>query len=843
MKPKSLFIISTLASLTVTSTPLWAHSVYKHTNDGITEQHATGDTPHLRKEVVNAGVFRLENTDVRNYLSRANYKQQGYASQAPRNIVNDHPLPVILPLPADTTAKLVVYITKTQDDYTTAYEQPIDSGANSSIIFNLEPSCTYYYKICADYKPIQYGTFNTTGLVRMIKTENGSNIRDIGGRITTDGHRVRYGRLFRGSELRNGKVTNVTDTDIRTLQTLGIKAELDLRSSSDIDGLLPDSSCLGGEYTFVNLRSHSTDICSQPSNQAKIKQAFSFMAQCMNNGKPVYMHCTWGADRTGIMAFFVECALGFTLDDLYKDYELTSLSKAGYRAANSPTAWSLEDKIGYIQSHFNGRSIQEKTVNFLREACGVTDEELSTIRNFMLEEDNEALHKRYEEQKAYYDQIIALADTTWHPTTADETTNLDSLQTAFDRVMNALTYEVDLTPLLQNPTFDSNPALNGWIRQGTGIQYDYSANSASLVESNSLIRQSISDLPRGQYILKIQGWQTQKDCTTDSAYSDCYIALNNTPTTIHPVTEDAQNNILYNAASETHIPNGLYIPNNAMASQAYYKQGLYWNVATCSQKQNGLVEIRIIDNDSTPGHKVFFDNVRLFYRGQNYQPQTLIIDNVASLQLPESDSYMAIRTSRTLQPECWNSLCLPFDMSGQDMKQAHITQARQFRNLTLTNDSVLLALESVNQLHAGIPYLVQVDQPWTIESDSVLVRAKQPISLCSSDAEFTVSMTGTYTSSYQPNVFLLQNDAFVYHADYTNTEPLSAYICADNISENIRENGFPIEPNKGNATRISQPNVKQIQQPRTQSYDLGGYRLYQPLPHHIYIRDGKKILK
>ena len=40
---------------------------------------------------------------------------------------------------------------------------------------------------------------------------------------------------------------------------------------------------------------------------------------------PVYLHCTHGMDRTGIVCFILEAILGISEEDLVRDYQLSAL--------------------------------------------------------------------------------------------------------------------------------------------------------------------------------------------------------------------------------------------------------------------------------------------------------------------------------------------------------------------------------------------------------------------------------------------------------------------------------------------------------------------------------------
>ena len=86
-----------------------------------------------------------------------------------------------------------------------------------------------------------------------------------------------------------------------------------------------------------------------------VKDCFVFIAECLRNNKPVFIHCSAGRDRTGTIALLTLGLLGVSEGDLGKDYELTYFS---------PEEWSMEyDSDG--KAFYN----HTRNVNSFRGAC------------------------------------------------------------------------------------------------------------------------------------------------------------------------------------------------------------------------------------------------------------------------------------------------------------------------------------------------------------------------------------------------------------------------------------------------------------------------------------------
>lgn len=199
---------------------------------------------------------------------------------------------------------------------------------------------TTYYNLLPDQKyhlvEISNGQskpviVNTVGQLRMIRAEGIDNVRDLGGWPTYDGRRVRYNRLFRGTEMNTRLSYNtstmrsphaVSENDIRLLRgELNIDAELDLRNEAEIPYV--GASPLGQDIAYANYSINYTDI-NNASNRKLLVKCLRFINENLSRGKAVYIHCIWGADRTGALCMLLEGLLGMNQSDIDKEYELTS---------------------------------------------------------------------------------------------------------------------------------------------------------------------------------------------------------------------------------------------------------------------------------------------------------------------------------------------------------------------------------------------------------------------------------------------------------------------------------------------------------------------------------------
>jgi protein tyrosine/serine phosphatase len=221
------------------------------------------------------------------------------------------------------------------------------------------------------------GDFVTKESPRMMKIDGAVNVRDIGGWTTVDGRVIKQGLLYRGSEIDGAVepkycITEKGKNDM--LSVLKIRSEVDLRSKE----LTPDGKDALGEnveHTYYGISMYS-DVLNDSANDEKIRSIFSYLADVYHY--PVYMHCTYGRDRTGTVCYLLEALLGLSDSNLEKEYELTAFYD-GYTNVKDFTKF-----VGEIED-IEGDSTKEKVENYLL-SIGVTAEEIESIRNIFLED-------------------------------------------------------------------------------------------------------------------------------------------------------------------------------------------------------------------------------------------------------------------------------------------------------------------------------------------------------------------------------------------------------------------------------------------------------------------------
>ena len=259
-----------------------------------------------------------------------------------------------------------------------AKEYPLDKANTSVSIDNLLTGTTYYYQVevaGAEYS----GSFRTAQSNRFISLPGVENLRDIGGYQTLDGKTVKQGLLIRGCELDGIKNAEylLPDEDIDHVKnTFGFVYDLDLRSPEITEGEYV--SRLGAD---VPHRFYDAPTYAQIFREEYLESMRQIFADLADPEKyPMYLHCTWGRDRTGTVVLLLQGLLNVSKEDLLHEYRLT-----GFVTSSVATNTKMDALFLGLDS-YEGSTLQEKIISYLTTTVGVTPEEIQSIQTIFLGE-------------------------------------------------------------------------------------------------------------------------------------------------------------------------------------------------------------------------------------------------------------------------------------------------------------------------------------------------------------------------------------------------------------------------------------------------------------------------
>lgn len=193
----------------------------------------------------------------------------------------------------------------------------------------------------------------------------GYNVRDLGG-WPCDGGTIKYGMLVRGGD------TNPADKHLM-VDEIGIRTEVRLfeKSAHGLDHSVWDIDMIANP---------TNSVIASSMDKAMWKPLLNGIFDSVSHNRPVYFHCGQGADRTGAMAVMLEAILGVSENDISKDYELTSFSRA-LRQRNSSEFKGVINRIKGV-SLLGGLAdtFRNHAISFAL-SCGISIDNINAFRS------------------------------------------------------------------------------------------------------------------------------------------------------------------------------------------------------------------------------------------------------------------------------------------------------------------------------------------------------------------------------------------------------------------------------------------------------------------------------
>jgi hypothetical protein len=256
-----------------------------------------------------------------------------------------------------------------------------EDGVYYVCVDNLLSDTTYYWKVDDMSGNCEIRSFTTLpDETRTICAEGSANIRDIGGRRTKDGRKIRQGLLYRGGQLSNFCIFQyeLTENGRKVLcKDLGIRTEIELRQEIADCGVTESS--LGEDVRYYCLPIWGyTALLRENFNDTLIK-IFTVIAD--ESAYPMYIHCTAGADRTGSIAMFLQGILNVPEEDIRLDYDFTALSVLDLRSWG---AYGIQEFLSTLDQLYPGHTFGEQMVLHLKK-IGISEETMEKIRSIFLQ--------------------------------------------------------------------------------------------------------------------------------------------------------------------------------------------------------------------------------------------------------------------------------------------------------------------------------------------------------------------------------------------------------------------------------------------------------------------------
>ena len=282
------------------------------------------------------------------------------------------------------------------DDADTYYIE-ISKNANfegSKIVTSTEKSYAYksaeigtyyYYRAATSTEDLASAPTKTkaSALIAPRNIEVGGvvNFRDIGGWKTSlvENGYIKQGLYYRCGEFNKtsaANAKNITAEGKELIKELGIKVDIDMRDSGTVDRLNGKSPASSDDWELEVVKGSipSGTESTRFSGFADVyKGIFEKIAEA--DTKPIALHCANGADRTGIVCFFLLALLGASEEDCGRDYSFTRF--AGERDVdhtvefdgwmNATKALEGDTLAEKMKNHLLSKGIEEETLEHIRE--------------------------------------------------------------------------------------------------------------------------------------------------------------------------------------------------------------------------------------------------------------------------------------------------------------------------------------------------------------------------------------------------------------------------------------------------------------------------------------------
>ncbi|WP_435168996.1 tyrosine-protein phosphatase [Paenibacillus glycanilyticus] len=334
-------------------------------------------------------------------------KVQGVFTQASVERTSDGKLKIHWNSNADLGAAKILWSTSPDNIAKNGKQlKRINASYNGYVTADPKPGSRLYFYI----KTSSGAT--VTVAERKVNLQGAYNFRDLGGYKTTDGKTVKWGKLFRGEEL-----GHLTDADIKTIQEMGIKTNVDYRTDAEVkalaDPVIPGITNIrtdagnAGSAADLNsmiasglMKDEASAVAMMAGFNKQMVDSPKFYVQLMEllndpNHIGLVQHCTAGKDRTGLGSAIILLTLGVDEKTVMDDYLLSNVyrEEANKKAIEAVKAQVKDENVVAaitalmgVQKEFLQAAIDEMKAkygsidNFLEKGLGITKQERAKLK-------------------------------------------------------------------------------------------------------------------------------------------------------------------------------------------------------------------------------------------------------------------------------------------------------------------------------------------------------------------------------------------------------------------------------------------------------------------------------
>ena len=224
-------------------------------------------------------------------------------------------------------------------------------------LYNTELGKEYYFRASAYEGGLDNAKIRkfrvSNDAPRNVYVDGVINFRDIGGWESSlvEGARIKQGLYYRCAQFNQDNSSssnprlNITEKGLETIKELNIRVDIDMRDRPLNMGTTENPlSVISTEDHEVKLLDAHIASGTESTRFSGFADVYSAIFEKIENADqaPIALHCTYGADRTGIASFFLLAVLGASENDCGRDYSFT-------RFAGARKVWHEDEFDGWVE--------------------------------------------------------------------------------------------------------------------------------------------------------------------------------------------------------------------------------------------------------------------------------------------------------------------------------------------------------------------------------------------------------------------------------------------------------------------------------------------------------------
>ena len=271
-------------------------------------------------------------------------------------------------------SKYYVQVVKGSNDFTGA--QTYETTVKQYELWNAELATKYYYRAATSEAGLASATIKDLTVAsqapRNLNVGGISNFRDVGGWKSS---LIPNGVVKQGLYYRCANPNNINDEGKKVIKDLNITVDIDMRD----DYQVPTTSAASTTDHPVRIVKASIPSGTESRRWEDFGDVYKLIFEEIANADngAIMLHCTAGADRTGIATFFLLALCGVSEEDIGRDYCFTNFSTQGSRDYNNEFVnWVSKTKTTYadkptfaeqMKAHLMSKGLSSDTLEHIRE--------------------------------------------------------------------------------------------------------------------------------------------------------------------------------------------------------------------------------------------------------------------------------------------------------------------------------------------------------------------------------------------------------------------------------------------------------------------------------------------